>query len=415
MRESNGTSWQIEQQCPQCGAPLVLEETDRVLSCSYCRVKVYISFPGHARFYIPCDASLHDVQYVPYWRFKGTLFSCTENEIQSRIVDSNHAAAASGAFPPSLGVRPQVLRMRFAAPRPDGSFLKPDLPLKLFSLTIDDTFKGISEVDTPGRCEAFIGEAVSLVYAPFFVRENTLYDAVLKRPAPVPDGKCSLEFTPDPAFDWPMSFIPTLCPHCGWDLEGRRDSLVLLCRNCASGWVHSQGGFDRVRLAFLPPDEGSSLFLPFWHIRARFEGIGLDTYGDLAHLANMPRAGRTPDDARPLYFLVPAFKIQPQSFLRLAKMATTFQPRERAQETLPEIPLHPVTLPSTEAAESIKTLLAMMAVPKRTFFPLLSKIRVILEEALLFYYPFNLMGNEYVQPGLQTTVNRNALGWGRLM
>src|SRR3989339_2060059 len=31
-------------------------------------------------------------------------------------------------------------------------------------------------------------------------------------------------------------FVPTLCPHCGWDMEGQKDSLVLICRNCDSAW-----------------------------------------------------------------------------------------------------------------------------------------------------------------------------------
>ena len=31
-------SVQIEQSCPQCGAPANLEETDRLFACPFCRV-----------------------------------------------------------------------------------------------------------------------------------------------------------------------------------------------------------------------------------------------------------------------------------------------------------------------------------------------------------------------------------------
>jgi NADH pyrophosphatase NudC (nudix superfamily) len=27
------------------------------------------------------------------------------------------------------------------------------------------------------------------------------------------------------------------CPHCGWDMEGGKDSLVLICRNCNIAWT----------------------------------------------------------------------------------------------------------------------------------------------------------------------------------
>ncbi len=416
VRESSSPSWQIEQQCPQCGAPLIIEETDRILSCRYCRVKMYIAFRNHARCYFPCDSNLKDVLFVPYWRFRGLIFSTTENEIQPRIVDSNHIAVASKAFPPTLGVRPQVLRMRFAAPRPEGKLLEPDLPLKVSSFSVDDSFGGISEVDDRGRHEAFIGEAASLIYSPFFVRDSSLCDGVLKRPLSIADAQYFQELTYDSSFDWTMSFVPTLCPRCGWDLEGERDSLILLCRNCDSAWEHSLGKFSEVEFAFLPPlDDEPALHLPFWRIQARFEGLRLDTCGDLARLANMPRVSRSSEDDRRLFFWIPGFKIQPQSFLRLAKVMTTCRPREEFKGALPKSSFHPVTLPSGEAAESLKTLLASMAVPKRLFFPLLPKIRVIVEKALLFYYPFKLKGSEYVQPGIPISINRNALGWGRLI
>jgi hypothetical protein len=35
----------IEYQCPQCGAPAILTETDRLFTCQFCRVKSYL-LPG---------------------------------------------------------------------------------------------------------------------------------------------------------------------------------------------------------------------------------------------------------------------------------------------------------------------------------------------------------------------------------
>ncbi|MGD9137268.1 MAG: hypothetical protein PVH42_10930, partial [Desulfobacterales bacterium] len=32
----------IEYQCPQCGAPATIEETDRLFTCQFCRVNSYL-------------------------------------------------------------------------------------------------------------------------------------------------------------------------------------------------------------------------------------------------------------------------------------------------------------------------------------------------------------------------------------
>ena len=49
----NGTKWQIEQGCPQCGAPVTLDETDRLLACPFCRTRLYLVPEGHFRYHIP--------------------------------------------------------------------------------------------------------------------------------------------------------------------------------------------------------------------------------------------------------------------------------------------------------------------------------------------------------------------------
>ena len=50
------TSFIIEHQCPQCGAPAELEETDRLFQCGYCRVKSYLTIPDYFRYTLPHHA-----------------------------------------------------------------------------------------------------------------------------------------------------------------------------------------------------------------------------------------------------------------------------------------------------------------------------------------------------------------------
>ena len=38
-----------------------------------------------------------------------------------------------------------------------------------------------------------------------------------------------------------LTFLATLCPKCGWTLNGQRDSVVLTCSNCETAWEASEG------------------------------------------------------------------------------------------------------------------------------------------------------------------------------
>ena len=77
----------IEQECPQCGAPIELSETDRILSCPYCDVQSYLFFPGYFRYILPHKSPDKEIIYVPYLRFRGSVFYCGETTIGHRIID----------------------------------------------------------------------------------------------------------------------------------------------------------------------------------------------------------------------------------------------------------------------------------------------------------------------------------------
>ena len=48
--------WQIEQGCPQCGAPTTLAETDHLLVCAFCRTRLYLVPEGSFCYYFPPTA-----------------------------------------------------------------------------------------------------------------------------------------------------------------------------------------------------------------------------------------------------------------------------------------------------------------------------------------------------------------------
>ena len=396
-----------------------MEETDRIFSCAFCRVRLYLHQESPFRYYLPPRRKTFDeVLFAPYWRFKGMVFTLEREGVADRLADATLLALRSQPFPASLGVRPQVLRLKHLTPDLRGTFLSPGFPFLGYPLHPEASPGALNRPPRtrPPATRAFIGEIVSLIYAPFHVSNEVLFDAVLERPvAEVPWG---------PGENRPLGkdapgsihFMPMLCPTCGWDLEGEKNALVLLCRNCRSAWQASgDGSMEKIAFTFIPSSDKDSRYLPFWQIRATIPGVGLGSFADLARFANLPRTMPSQWAEQPLTFRIPAFKIQPKLFLRLARTFTFSQPAHDTEEAIPHPPLHHATLPLAEAVESIRVLMAAVAAKRETFLARFSEVPINIEEPCLVYYPFSLRGTELIQPTLQTSISANALSWGELL
>ena len=85
------------------------------------------------------------------------------------------------------------------------------------------------------------------------------------------------------------------------------------------------------------------------------------------------------------------------------------------QDAIPRSPLHQVTLPLSEAIESIRVLMAAVAAKREVLLARLSETPINIEEAILVYFPFVLKGTELIQPTMQTSISANALNWGKLL
>src|SRR3972149_6420880 len=304
MTYNASESWQIDHQCPQCGAPVTLDEADRLLLCPFCRTKLYLVVSDHFRYCIPApEATSRDIIYLPYWRLKGLSFAVSNQEVTSRFFDTN------------------------------------PLPLKT------EDWKGLLISGHPQ--------------------------------------------------DRQLRFIPTLCPQCGWDLHGDREALILICRNCDSAWSFQATGLERVTFSIITADrEDVYCYLPFWRMKASIEGISLSSYADLIRVGNLPKAITRELEEKLLYFWSPAFKINPALFLRWTRQMTIYQPEGKSVDKFPEATIHPVTLPVSEAQESIAITLASLITDKRKLFPLLPKVRIAMDEFMLEYHPFLINRNE---------------------
>jgi DNA-directed RNA polymerase subunit RPC12/RpoP len=401
-------NWKIEHQCPQCGAPVLLDETDRVLSCPFCRTRLYLVTPDHFRYCLSVPVQRDQTMvYVPYWRMKGLSFSIKRHEIGTRLIDTSILATDFAGFPRSLGVRPQTLNLKFAYPGMAGRFLETRLPPEAV-IPADDALASAEKTFH----RVFIGETISLLYAPAYIEHGILYDALLERPISAwPDDSASVAADVRP-LNWQIRFMPTLCPHCGWDLLGEKDALVLTCNHCDSAWNYNGTKLTEVPFVVWPATGTNVAYLPFWRMKPRAEGVALDSYADLIRLANLPKVMKPGFASVPAYFWSPAFKVNPALFLRWSRQMTVYQPRGKVVSTFAGASCCSVTLSSREAVESMKITLAQMVFDKRRHYPHLDAMRLSADEILLEYHPFLVGSREFIHETMQISLDRTALKHG---
>lgn len=405
------TGWTIEQACPQCGARVEFDEADRILTCGFCRVRHYLMPRDRFRYLLPAaeDVAPEEVFYAPYWRFRGLAGMCRAWDVDCRVVDTSVCGAGSAAFPKTLGFRPQAMKLRFAPPDSSVRYL----PLKLSQAKFADYF--VTHF-MRGQGKVFfrecIGETVSLIYAPFYVQDGRLHDGVLKRPTRLP-AEFSVPAAEGKRARWGVSFLPTLCPNCGWDMLAETESCVLLCPKCSRAWMPGGAGYQPVPYAVMPGEGHNICYIPFWRMQASVSGIQLRTQADLVRFANLPRVAAGALADQPVSFWAPAFKIRPQVFLRLARQAMAQQPAGETHDRLEGLDLHPVTLPLREAAESIRVCLALLAARRNETYPALARMKVTLQGCTVVYLPFTATAQEFVNQGLCLAIGRAALRFGR--
>ena len=374
----------------------------------YCRVKSCLLPKGFFRYVLPHVATPgREVVFFPYWRYRGTRFSCIENEIRHQFVDVTHQAVESSYFPASMGLRAQAMRLAFIPPNTTGRFLALTLSLKDILIAQEFRYKTATASQREYH-HSHVGEILSLIYSPFYI-EAKVVDAILNRSVsgPLPDSFMNTLPKFDPP-DWRIQFLSALCPSCGWDLSGERNAIVLTCTNCNSAWQPVGGSLKPVPVGFLL-DDNADIFLPFWRIKADVSGIPLSSYADLVHLANLPRVIQKGWDQVEFRFWSLAFKLSPKAFLSLSIRMNLTQPQEEPKFGNPPGPFYPTTLSVAEAVDTLKTSLAGMMKPVETGFTKLPQIHIKALRFVLVYVPFRSGHHEWLHPGYNIAINKNML------
>ena len=370
----------IHQNCPSCGADIVLSEADRLIRCPYCEVQNFMVTRGLLRFVLPHKAPDHilpeDMFYAPYLRFKGNIYYCKGKFIKYKVVDTTQQGMLVSALPPSLGLRPQAMPVTLVTEEVVGHFLPQTIKAKTVleraaQLTVIDS----ENIKAPFYHRAYIGETLSCIYLPLYIDNGTLYDAVTNKAL----GRGGSEDTMRTGTfsykeNWAPHFLATVCPHCGDLLSGKRDSLILSCYNCHSSWKEQKGGFQKIQWSAVATDYKGMYHLPFWKMTVRAVGVALETFADFLRATNQPLVIQPRHRERQLIFWIPGFKVRPSTFLRLGKNLTLRQ--EKIGEGGQEMPehMHPVTLPRKEAVQALKSVFAGAALNKQKLLPQLPEV-----------------------------------------
>jgi len=385
-----------------------MEETDRLLDCTFCRTRLFIVATGPFHYYIP-TAAADNLIYMPYWRIRGLAYTIKPLETTNRYIDTNLKALPLKDLVPSLGVRPQAMKLRFLTPAAPGEFLRP-------ALKAQQVIPQGAPAPGAQSHNVFIGDTVSLIYTPMILKNNALHDAFDQRP-PVPWTDDDRKMYPvlNPAERDHTRFIATLCPHCGQDLQGAKDTLLMTCKNCQSMWSCEGASLQNIPFAVMEGSGTPLRYLPFWRMKLRFDGIPLASLADLIRIANLPKPITAVMEEKQVFFWAPAFKINPALFLRWARQTTIYQPEGDCLEMIPTQPIYPATLSLQEAVESVLITLSSMVTDKRMYFANLSSLQMNLEDSLLVYQPFIEKGRELIHERMKVVLDRNALTFGAFM
>ncbi len=399
------------QECPQCGAPVELKETDHLFQCPFCNVRSVLASGEPFRYVLPPKKCNGKVCFVPYHRFKGCVYSCYSQRIDFRIMDFTQLSAHFDFLPITLGLRPQAMKLRFASQGLTGSFLKSgssmaDVLDKFVSKTLHTKEKLIYR--------AYIGETTSKVYLPLSLENGFVVDAVTgKRISNTRINDTLFETHLDSDSGWQPLFLATLCPHCGWDLHGEKDSVVLTCPNCRSAWRISQKSLKKIPF-IVAKGNGDSLYLPFWKVTATASNGGIESFADFIRITKQPRIVQRQWENKKMSYWVPAFKIRPKIFLRTATQLTIAQGDFEGDGPMPDI-VHPVTMPLEEAIQSLTLVFANSATNKKDIFPLLPDLQFIEPDASLVYLPFLRTSHDLNFEHLPVSINKSALQYGRAL
>ena len=390
----------VSYSCPQCGGSVPLKELDRLLRCPFCKVRLFVFIHPHPIFFVPPppNVSEESLIFVPYWRFRGIIFNLSKNRVLYCFADSTSLALKNNLLPSTLGIRPQAVRLKIYTKANKGLFIRPEISLNEFMQSFREHVPIWDKNSQKLKEQLFIGETLSLIFFPFHISGNLLYDPFSNKPlTSVSEGN----YTSKPLFNPPekwINFHATICPHCGGDMEATSNSVVARCTNCENWWELTSRSFHSVE-TFKIPTRGfiPKLWVPFWKLEFTCKNPDIKTIEQLfSYLGTPPKKLNMPD--LPPTCLIPAFRMIPKHFLRLSRVLTNIQFDIPCESSFTSTHCLFPTLPAVEAFQFIPALLASLCTRKDIRIFDIAQIKYAFTKKSLIFIPMEKTGVEWVQP-----------------
>ena len=102
-----------------------------------------------------------------------------DSRVVHKLLDTSVLARKVSYCPPSLGLRSQTLSLCYVTPEVNGDFFQPKLGRRFLVEQISAKLvQGTKLSSTQIHRQDFIGEIISLIYAPFYTCNNELRDGI---------------------------------------------------------------------------------------------------------------------------------------------------------------------------------------------------------------------------------------------
>ncbi len=143
-----------------------MNEADRLTVCPYCEVQNYMAGSRMLRYVLPDTIPEHidsrSIIYFPYLRFKGNIYTCVGKKVGCKVLDTTHQGLESRLLPPSLGLRPQAMKIAMVHKGLPGRFIKRTAtPAAVLQRAEKLANSVIDSVEDTLYHRSFIGETVS--------------------------------------------------------------------------------------------------------------------------------------------------------------------------------------------------------------------------------------------------------------
>jgi hypothetical protein len=421
-------SWKAKGYCPQCGGPVDLKAGDPLLSCSFCKTRLYMVPKGTFRYTLPIKDGLTIQRegrliYLPYWRFRGLRYKVLDQgQVNGSLLDTTVTAFSGVDTGSSLGIRPQVTTLNLAV---NGNHLI--LPQRNAKEALCIAEKRLLQFeDDAALFERFIGETQCLIYAPFILTEfpgkeryilKGIWGICPEQDIDKSEITALLKSLDGPSRQVPLHFLPLICPECGYTLPAASGAVALLCQNCSRAWWVRRGRFSPLAYWALKISASSRdfSFLPFWHLTLGLSGMPVKSRADLRLSVISYQNPPATWSREAVQIFIPAFKLSPRLFLRVAgnmslapiDLSEGDHGLKSGQRT------EPVRLPLEEAAQAVKVILSDLFKRQRKLYSLVPKARLRLRHTRLVYLPFKRQGSEFVCLYSGQAIPANAIEIGK--